>query len=181
MMRFAQEIASSQDFPILDVPCGFGRNALALAVEGSSIIGLNKSLAGLQSLVTSAAKLRTPAGSPLCILPVCADLSHEALPFAQSSFSAIMCIHYPVQQIIEFLKLLLRTGGHLYIETFGGHGENNLQLPRGGEIRSALCDYEMLYYRERRIARSNSVSVVSLARKYVPNPSATHQLSNTGS
>jgi hypothetical protein len=58
--------------------------------------------------------------------------------FGECSFSAIICVHYPVQRILLDLKAVLKRGGHLFIESFQGHGKNNLQLPKAGEILGAL-------------------------------------------
>jgi hypothetical protein len=65
-------------------------------------------------------------------------LTKGQLPFGPCSFSAIICIHYPVQKILADFDNQLMGGGHLFIETFGGHGENYLELPKADEIRQAL-------------------------------------------
>jgi hypothetical protein len=61
----------------------------------------------------------------------------------------------------------LRTGGYVYLETFGDQGENYRDLPRSGEIRAALGDHvDLKYYREKAAGpkRDNAVSVKALAR-----------------
>ena len=101
------------------------------------------------------------------VLALCADLSADQLPFGEATFSAAICIHYPVQRIILDLKAVLKLGGHLYIETFQGHGMNYLELPKAGEILYALHDYEMLNYNERPVGPPSERAVVvkALARK----------------
>jgi len=98
---------------------------------------------------------------------VCADLSTDRLPFAKSSFSAVICVHYPVQTIISDLDAAVQKGGHFYIETFGGQGQNYLELPKAGEIRDALAGYDFHFYKERPVGprSQNSVAVRALGRK----------------
>lgn len=61
----------------------------------------------------------------------------------------------------------LMDGGHLFIETFGGHGENYLELPRADEIRQGLKGYKLLFYNERSVGPTsqNAVVVKALAQK----------------
>jgi hypothetical protein len=61
----------------------------------------------------------------------------------------------------------LMDGGHLFIETFGGHGENYLELPKADEIRQALKSYKLLFYNERSVGPTcqNAVVVKALAQK----------------
>jgi SAM-dependent methyltransferase len=101
------------------------------------------------------------------VVAICGDLVRDRLPFGESSFCAVICVHYPVQRIISDLKAVLKRGGHLYIETFQGHGKNYLQLPKAGEILNALQDWEILIYNERPVgpARERAVVVEALARK----------------
>ena len=101
------------------------------------------------------------------VLPICADLTSDRLPFGESSFSAILCIHYPVQKIISDLCTALKDGGWLYIETFGAQGKNYLELPKPGEIRRALQGYELAFYKERLVGPASQEAVVvgALAQK----------------
>jgi hypothetical protein len=101
------------------------------------------------------------------VFPLCADLTKGRLPFGPRSFSAILCIHYPVQNILADLDDQLMDGGHLFIETFGGHGENYLELPKADEIRQALKGYELIFYSERSVGPTsqNAVVVRAFAQK----------------
>jgi SAM-dependent methyltransferase len=152
------------DAPILDAPSGFGRNALALADQGYHVIAVDKDVNRLGALKQSLA-VHPPAGK---VVAICADLILGQLPFGPSSFSAILCIHYPVQRILLDLKAVLKPGGYLYIETFQAHGKNYLELPKAGEILRTLGeDCEMLIYKERPVgpAGEQSAVVEALARK----------------
>jgi predicted RNA methylase len=44
LMKFLARITSSYGAPILDAPCGFGRNALALAVRGYDVVGVDRDI-----------------------------------------------------------------------------------------------------------------------------------------
>ena len=171
LMQFLDRVASSYREPILDAPCGFGRNALALAGQGYDVVAVDNDLDRLESLKKTAAKnslCETQSnGSSGRIIPICADLTSDRMPFSESSFSAILCIHYPVQQIITDLCAALKGGGWLYIETFGGHGKNYLELPKAGEIRHVLQGFELAFYKERLVGPASEEAVVvgALAQK----------------
>ena len=58
--------------------------------------------------------------------------------------------------------------GHVYIETFGGHGGNYLDLPKAGQLRDWLSrHFRLVFYRERQAGPTDSgaVSVKLLAKK----------------
>ena len=164
LIRFLDRVTSSYGAPILDAPCGFGRNALSVADKGFTVVAVDKNLVRLNSLQKSRSEKTDTVGK---VLPLCADLTSGRLPFGPCSFSAILCIHYPVQRIIADLDDQLVDGGHLFIETFGGHGQNYLELPKANEIRQALKGYKLLFYNERSVGpiSENSVVVKALAQK----------------
>lgn len=141
LMKFLDRITSSYGAPILDVPAGFGRNALALAALGYEVVAVDKDVGRLTSMQKSAADIPQSSQRSKAwgrIISVCADLTCGRLPFGNSSFSAILCVHYPAQRIIADLDAAVQNGGHIYIETFGGQGQNYLELPKAGEVRDAL-------------------------------------------
>jgi SAM-dependent methyltransferase len=167
MLRLLDRITLPNNATILDAPCGFGRNALALAANGFTVVSADKDYGRLSSLKSVVAELTDSKQENPRIIPVCVDLRNSTWPFLESSFYTILCVHFPVQEIIENLKESLREGGYVYIETFGGQGGNYLQLPKAGQLRAALAGYELLFYRERPVGPKafNSVVVVALARK----------------
>jgi SAM-dependent methyltransferase len=166
MLRLLDRIPLLDGATVLDAPCGFGRNAIALAAKGFAVVSADKDCDRLHSLKSAVAELESSKQTRPRILPVCVDLSNKSWPFLKSSFSAVVCVHYPVQEIIENLKASLRQGGYIYIETFGGLGGNYLQLPKAGELRAALIDYDLLLYKERSVGPTtfNSVVVMALAQ-----------------
>jgi hypothetical protein len=135
-----------------------------LADKGFDIIAVDKNLVRLSSVQKSISEKAHAAGK---VLPLCADLSKGRLPFGPRSFSAILCIHYPIQNVLADFDDQLMDGGHLFVETFGGHGENYLELPKANEIRQSLKGYKFIFYNERPVGpiSSNSVVVKALAQK----------------
>lgn len=156
LIRVLSQLTFSDHAPILDAPCGFGRNALAVADQGYDVIAVDKDVNRLTALKQSL------AGQPAAgnVFAICADLVTGRLPFGTRSFSAVLCIHYPVQRIILDLKAVLKPGGYLYIETFQGHGKNYLELPKAGEISRALQDCEILIYNERCVGPPSEQAVI---------------------
>ena len=171
MLRLLDGITFSENATALDAPCGFGRNAIALAAKGLVVVGADKDFGRLDSLKRAVAELKSSKQTLSGIFPICTDLSANKWPFLESSFSAVVCVHFPAQEIIENLKGSLREGGYIYIETFGGQGGNYLQLPKAGELLTALAGYDLLYYKERSVGptTSDSVVVVALAQKQPAN------------
>jgi SAM-dependent methyltransferase len=168
LMKVLDRIRFSGDAPIFDAPSGFGRNALALADKGYDVVAVDKAPDRLKSLKMSVAsrgygKEGTSTGN---VLTLCADLENGRLPFRGSLFSAVVCVHYPVQRIILDLKAVVRSGGYFYIETFQGHGMNYLELPKTKEILDALQDWEILTYNETSVGPQceQAVVVEALAR-----------------
>lgn len=166
LMQVLDRVTSSYAEPILDAPCGFGRNALALAAQGYDVIAVDNDLACLKSINASAAS----SGSGK-IITLGADLDADRLPFRKSSFSAILCVHYPPQTIIADLCDALKVGGWLYIETFGGQGQNYLELPKLGEIPKALQGFELVVCKERPVGpSSHNAAVVQILARKQPDP-----------
>lgn len=173
LIKFADEIATSTNGPILDAPCGYGRNAVALAARGCAVICVDADVNRLNTLEsTKAAYIAKAASSGVRvgrITTVCIDLlAVKRWPFAASSMSAIICVHFPVQELLPQFTMSLRTGGYLYIETFGGQGKNYLDLPKKGYLHEILRQqFDIKYYKERKVGPSvsNAVAVKIFARK----------------
>jgi SAM-dependent methyltransferase len=127
LLKFAGNIAASASGAILDVACGSGRNAIALAAHGCDIVCLDRDLSRLRQLQTlqesllAAAPLICP---PWSIIPVCANVSKECWPFLAESFDTIISVHFVKMELLPSFLFSLKTKGYLYFETFGGHGQN---------------------------------------------------------
>jgi SAM-dependent methyltransferase len=170
LLKFVGEIA----YPgaaTLDLACGFGRNAILMAAHGCDVVCADRDLVRLRHLDTTKAVLLEQAPNdvvPGRITAVCADLTADRWPFETLSFDAIVIVHFVRLELFPFLIPTLRVGGHLYFETFGGHGQNHLDLPRPGEVKAALgVNFDLRYYEERAASRQHTQAVTAkvLARK----------------
>ena len=101
---------------LLDVPCGFGRHAVALAAEGYRVVGLDRSLTQLRE-----ARRRRGAAPGLTL--VRADYRH--IPLAAGAFDAAVNLHSSFgyagedddRLLMREIRRVLRPGGRLVIET----------------------------------------------------------------
>lgn len=164
--RFIEQHAMLFDpgLPILDAPCGFGRNSLFLAKQGYEVVAADIDRERL-GFVVSQAPYRGITGNTLkCIA---CDLNDEGLPFANASFGTLVVVHFIPKCWKNYIKLLTRDG-YLLFETMGGHGGNYLELPRMGEMRAFLDGkFKVSLYRERLVGPSeaNAATVRFVARK----------------
>jgi SAM-dependent methyltransferase len=171
LLRFVGDIA----YPgadALDLACGFGRNAILMAAYGCDVICADRDLVRLRHLDATKAALQAQAPNGGAaqgrITTVCADFTAGRWPFETSSFDVIIIVHFGRVELFPFLIPTLRVGGHLYFETFGGQGQNHLDLPQPGEAKAALRgDFDVKYYKERAASRHHpqAVTVKVLARK----------------
>lgn len=172
LLKFAHEFGALKSRPVLDAGCGFGRNAIALSLRGLDVVCADGDAGRLSTLTSLAptffATHKLPEQEVGRLHPVCVNLNSSAWPFRKNTFSAIVCVHFLKLDLLDAFRFSLVSAGHLYIETFGGQGQNYLDLPRKGELRDALAkNYELRFYKERAVGPSNleAASVKLLARK----------------
>lgn len=172
LLRFAREFAADRAKPVLDVGCGFGRNAIALALVGLEVICVDRDLSRLAKLAALGPEYMDrylPAGARRGRLhPVCAELGRARWPFLRQCLSAAVCVQFFELEILEALCFSLVSGGHLYIETAGNHGGNYIDLPPSGQLRAALStEFDLPFYTERKAGPPgcDAVSARVLARK----------------
>lgn len=121
--------------PVLDVGCGTGLWATALAHDGWSVVGID-----LASGMLRRAQARTRVVGPGTVALARADLT-AGLPFASHSFRAALCIGVlhvvidPVAALSE-LRRVLAPGGMLVVTTPGLRiGARQLWSPAGILLR----------------------------------------------
>jgi hypothetical protein len=99
------------------------------------------------------------------------DLIREAWPFGACTMGGIINIHFLAPQLFKYFESTLLPGGCLLLETVPGCGGNYRQLPKTGELRSALAGAFVLeLYRERKIGPPSheAATVQVFAQRAVP-------------
>ena len=166
--RFAPKIAAATEGrPILDVACGSGRNAVALSQLGCIVICADRELTSLRA---SRRVWRTGSlwsmSRRLELRDV--DFVKDPWPFVDSRFGGIINVHFLLPALFPYFVSCLSPGSYLLLETVPGCGGNYLELPRAGELSSALeRDFEPEFYEERKVGPVgyDAVTVRVLARK----------------
>lgn len=140
--------------PVLDLACGSGRNALAVAAAGLRVIGLDRDRARLLLLARSARErgLRVPL--------VQADLEHGGgIPLASARCGAVLVFRYLHRPLAAEIERVLRPGGVLLYETFtrihrevAQHPRNPAFLLEPGELPRLFAGLEVLAAEEARVA-----------------------------
>jgi SAM-dependent methyltransferase len=143
--RFASQIASNASgMPILDVACGSGRNAIVFSQLGCSVICLDIDLSRLD-MPHSTNVMAERKSYQL-------DLVHDPWPLGPRSVGGIINVHFLLPALFPYFERSLIPGGYLLLETIPGCGGNHVQLPKVGELRSALSSsYDLEFYKERRV------------------------------
>lgn len=131
----------------LDVACGRGRHALALARAGYRVTALDMQLDALRRLQASSRH------EGLAIQLACVDLT--AMPLPRDTFELIVVTRYLDRTLFPALRAALLPGGVLLYETFTEH---QLQYDRGprssahllepGELRTLTTGMELLFDEE---------------------------------
>jgi SAM-dependent methyltransferase len=136
--------------PALDVACGRGRHALALAREGVATIALDRDRARLAALASAARAEALP------VRPLLAELeAGHAIPLASASCGAVLVFRYLHRPLAPELMRVLRPGGLLLYETFTRFQREIAQHPRNpafllepGELPTLFPGLDVLRYEE---------------------------------
>jgi SAM-dependent methyltransferase len=131
--------------PALDVACGRGRHARALAAIGHPVVGVDRNSELLAALAETAA-----------VPVVRADLeAGHGLPFAAGVFGAVLVFRYLHRPLAPDLASLLAPGGLLLYETFTrdqralGWGPSRAAfLLEPGELPRLFPQLELIAYEE---------------------------------
>jgi SAM-dependent methyltransferase len=130
----------------LDVAAGRGRNALALARAGMTVVAVDFSTEAMRLLAATARAAR------LAIWPVVANL--DSFHLKDESLDAIVNINFLDRALFPKFKSALRSGGILIADTFlvdqatVGHPRDPRFLLGHGELRALAAGLEVEEYRE---------------------------------
>jgi SAM-dependent methyltransferase len=168
--RFGSKVASaSHGKPILDVACGSGRNAFFLSSLGSTVICMDRDITRLREYLAQNASTRFIEGADR-LVPHQIDLEKTHWPFDCGSAGGIINVHFTLPGLFPFFASSLIPHGYLLLETVSGHGENFKELPKEGELKTALeADFEFEMYREKSVGpiERKAVTVKLLARRRI--------------
>lgn len=107
---------AAQRGPVVELACGRGRIALAVAAWGLPVIGIDRNADFLRELEARARE------ASLRVTPVRGDLeSGVGLPLAPASCGAILVFRYLHRPLCREIAEALRPGGLLLYETFTKH------------------------------------------------------------
>ncbi len=162
LLRFARQIANEIQGAVLDVPCGYGRNARLMSSLGCRVICLDNNTQAIAAIKNNA----SPNAGEL--VPMLCDLKKDPWTFPNNSLGAILNIHFVMPELLARFEQSLMPGGFLFIETYDNRGGNYLALPKPGEFENLLSPaFDFLYYIERRAGppKSNACTVRLLAKK----------------
>jgi len=153
--------------PIVDLACGRGRNALALAARGLAVIGVDRDASHLAELRASARERALPVDA------VRADLEQAPWPpLAPGRCGALIVCRYLHRPLVPRLEALLRPGGWLLYETFTvhqrelGYGPNRSDfLLEPGELARLFPGLETRAYWEGTDSNDRPAALARLAAR----------------
>jgi SAM-dependent methyltransferase len=153
----------------LDLACGSGRHALAMARAGYAVTALDIRFDALQALRASA------EAEHLSIRTACVDLTR--LPLPHDRYDLIVVTRYLDRTFFPALRAALRPGGVLVYETFTEHqlhyGEgprSSAHLLRPGELRTLVRGMDVLFDEE--VTGPPAVARLAARKRYASVPNA---------
>lgn len=114
----------------LDLACGFGRQTILLNSKGYTVVSGDLSM---QRLLT----IQDENSSSYCL---CLDASIN-LPFQDHSFNVVVIVHFVHDCLLSNIQRIIKPGGFLIYETYGGQGDNWRSLSKPGEVDNELSAY----------------------------------------
>lgn len=168
LAKYADDIVKNIDGKILDVACGYGRNAGFLASFGFPVICIDNNDDALNYINTGKNLTTYDLKNPELLSTIKMNLKVDKWDFEDESISVIINSHFFLPELIPNFAKSLKVGGYLFIETIDARGRNYLELPQYGYIRDCLSStFEFIYYDEKKVEplESNTAKVKLLARK----------------
>jgi SAM-dependent methyltransferase len=153
--------------PVVDLACGRGRNALAIAAHGIPVLGVDRNAELLAELCAAARARRLP------VRALRADLeTAPSPPLAAGRCGALVVCRYLHRPLAPALEALLAPGGWLLYETFTihqrklGYGpENPAFLLSPGELPTLFPGLEIAHHWEGLTDEPRPAAVARLAAR----------------
>jgi SAM-dependent methyltransferase len=92
---------------VLDLACGWGRNARWLAAQGHQVLAVDRDVEALASMAGVAG-----------VTTLCADLEGAPWPLADAQFDAVLVCRYLHRPLFPHVFAAVKPGGLLVYETF---------------------------------------------------------------
>ena len=142
--------AAAAQGPVVELACGRGRNALALAAGGIPVVGIDRDPEALAGLRKAARERRLPVSG------LRADLeTPHGIPLRAGSCAVILVFRFLFRPLARAIEAALAPGGLLLYETFTIHQRSLAQGPRNPaflldpeELRTLFSGLEVLAYSE---------------------------------
>ncbi len=136
--------------PVVDLACGRGRNALAVALAGLPVVGIDRDAEALAALRATARDRRAAVSA------VRADLeTGRGIPVRSGSCGAILVYRFLFRPLAPAIEAALAPGGLLLYETFTIHQRSLGEGPRNpafllepGELPSLFAGLQVLHFSE---------------------------------
>jgi SAM-dependent methyltransferase len=120
----------------LDLACGRGRNAIFLAEQGWSVVGIDIAPPTIEGIDTRVL-----------------DLERNPLPFEDDAFDMVCVVHFLHRPLFAEARRVTRPGGVIVSAIHNVRSTMNPKYTVAiGELRSLFSDWEILVYREDEIA-----------------------------
>jgi SAM-dependent methyltransferase len=154
------------EFPVLDLACGGGRNGLFLAQRGIPVVFADIREEALQQVAAQQA-IETTNLWQVDLEPA------EGNPLADRQFSAIMVFRYLHRPLLPAIKAATRPGGLVIYETFTveqpkfGRPHNPDFLLKPGELQQCFGDWQILHSLEGTVSNNDTEQAIAriVARK----------------
>ena len=157
VVKALKKYSLDSSLPLLDLPCGFGRNSVFISSLGMEVISVD-----LDKDVFTDAWYKT---NPL-IRPVRLDVNN-GLPFKTEVFSAIVIIDFYLPKMFIAFKEHVAIGGLIVYQTYSARGGNWMELPTVNEVKNSLGDdFDFLEYVENVVGPDKkNVTLKMIARR----------------
>lgn len=149
-IKYFDLINVNKNKPILDVPCGYGRNGQYCVEKGYECIFCDYDIDAI-TFINNELKLNKNNNEYNELYKtIQIDLQNDKWEFNKNSCSGIINVHYYQENLIPLFLSTIDIGGFLYIETIDARGYNFIELPEYKSIYNLMKDrFQILFYKEK--------------------------------